>query len=199
MLIFDRKEDPVTPLLNQWTYQAMIHELIGIKENKIQLKNNFGKNEEHLLEEWDDKFLSVNLISEIGDVAGFAREEVDKIKSKNEKTETIEDMKKLIESIPQKKKDSAQLTKHVSIIGELVDLYEKNKLIEISNLEQDIAVEQSKDKHYKEVCEVIESNKIHFYEKLKLAILFAFRYEGDKLVISVAELLEKKHNNSVFE
>lgn len=38
MLILDRKDDPVTPLLTQWTYQAMIHELIGINDNKLKLK-----------------------------------------------------------------------------------------------------------------------------------------------------------------
>jgi len=35
LLILDRRNDPVTPLLNQWTYQAMIHELIGIKNNLV--------------------------------------------------------------------------------------------------------------------------------------------------------------------
>jgi len=39
LLIVDRKEDPVTPLLNQWTYQAMVHELIGIKDNRVDLKH----------------------------------------------------------------------------------------------------------------------------------------------------------------
>jgi len=29
-LLVDRREDPVTPLLNQWTYQAMVHEVLGV-------------------------------------------------------------------------------------------------------------------------------------------------------------------------
>ncbi len=37
-LILDRKEDPITPLLSQWTYQAMLHELVGIENNRLQLK-----------------------------------------------------------------------------------------------------------------------------------------------------------------
>lgn len=37
LLIIDRREDPVTPLLNQWTYQAMLHELIGISNNRIDI------------------------------------------------------------------------------------------------------------------------------------------------------------------
>ena len=35
LLILDRHNDPVTPLLNQWTYQAMIHEMLGLKNNRV--------------------------------------------------------------------------------------------------------------------------------------------------------------------
>jgi hypothetical protein len=34
VLIVDRRDDPVTPLLAQWTYQAMVHELLGISNNR---------------------------------------------------------------------------------------------------------------------------------------------------------------------
>jgi vacuolar protein sorting-associated protein 45 len=39
LLILDRREDPITPLLNQWTYQAMIHEILGINNNRVDLKS----------------------------------------------------------------------------------------------------------------------------------------------------------------
>jgi len=35
----DRRDDPVTPLLSQWTFQAMVHELIGIDDNRVDLKD----------------------------------------------------------------------------------------------------------------------------------------------------------------
>ena len=38
LLLIDRRDDPVTPLLNQWTYQAMVHELIGICNNRVDLR-----------------------------------------------------------------------------------------------------------------------------------------------------------------
>ena len=34
LLILDRKSDPVTPLLSQWTYQAMAHELLGLNNGR---------------------------------------------------------------------------------------------------------------------------------------------------------------------
>lgn len=42
LLILDRKDDPVTPLLNQWTYQAMVHELLTINNNRVDLSNVDG-------------------------------------------------------------------------------------------------------------------------------------------------------------
>lgn len=37
LLILDRRSDPVTPLLSQWTYQAMVHELLGIQNGRVDL------------------------------------------------------------------------------------------------------------------------------------------------------------------
>lgn len=42
LLIMDRRDDPVTPLLNQWTYQAMVHELLAINNNRINLSGIQG-------------------------------------------------------------------------------------------------------------------------------------------------------------
>jgi vacuolar protein sorting-associated protein 45 len=32
----------VTPLLSQWTYQAMVHELLGISNNRVSLAGTPG-------------------------------------------------------------------------------------------------------------------------------------------------------------
>jgi hypothetical protein len=37
LLILDRRNDPVTPLLSPWTYQAMVHELLGINNGRVDL------------------------------------------------------------------------------------------------------------------------------------------------------------------
>ena len=39
LLLVDRRDDPVTPLLSQWTFQAMVHELIGIDDNRVDLED----------------------------------------------------------------------------------------------------------------------------------------------------------------
>lgn len=39
LLLLDRREDPITPLLTQWTYQAMVHELLGIDNGRVNLSD----------------------------------------------------------------------------------------------------------------------------------------------------------------
>eukprot|EP00982_Pelagococcus_subviridis_P005474 29653-Pelagococcus_subviridis.AAC.6 len=45
LLILDRKDDPVTPLLSQWTYQAMVHELLCINNNRVLFFDSCGKSQ----------------------------------------------------------------------------------------------------------------------------------------------------------
>src|SRR3990167_3528979 len=40
LLIIDRRSDPVTPLLMQWTYQAMVHEVFTITNNRVKCYNS---------------------------------------------------------------------------------------------------------------------------------------------------------------
>lgn len=37
LLLTERKQDIVTPLLTPWTYLAMLHEFLGVKNNKIDV------------------------------------------------------------------------------------------------------------------------------------------------------------------
>ena len=46
LLILNRRDDPVTPLLNQWTYQAMVHELLTINNNRVDLSHIKGISKE---------------------------------------------------------------------------------------------------------------------------------------------------------
>jgi vacuolar protein sorting-associated protein 45 len=39
LLLVDRRDDPITPLLTQWTYQAMVHEMLGIENGRVNLSD----------------------------------------------------------------------------------------------------------------------------------------------------------------
>ena len=72
LLVLDRKQDPITPLLNQWTYQAMVHELLGINNNRVDLKHLdhlSAEMKEVVLSSEDDGFYSRIMYKNFGEVA----------------------------------------------------------------------------------------------------------------------------------
>lgn len=131
LLILDRKDDPVTPLLNQWTYQAMVHELLTINNNRVDLTNVEGApkdmKEVVLSTEQDEFYANVsdgtldasarmmvlmplciacfqNIHSNFGEIGQVIKVLMDEfqIKSKSQKkVESIADMKNFVESYPQ--------------------------------------------------------------------------------------------------
>lgn len=102
MFILDRREDPITPLFNQWKYQAMIHELIGMDLNKIEpgkIKAQKEQKDEDITFN-SDAFYLQNLYSNYGEVATNVKNMMDKFleKAKSQrKLETIEEMQNFLE------------------------------------------------------------------------------------------------------
>jgi vacuolar protein sorting-associated protein 45 len=201
LVIFDRREDPITPLLNQWTYQAMIHELIGINNNILEIKHgNNNKSEKLVLSDYEDKFFAANIHSDFGEVANNIKVLIDDLNNEqklfDKKTETIEDLKKMIDLLPEKKKQSAEVTKHTNIIYELTDLMHKKNLLEISSLEQDIACNNNKKDQFSKIINIVKDHLYSNLDKAKICLLYAFRYEGDPTVKQLTNIME---NNNLKE
>lgn len=201
LLIYDRREDPITPLLNQWTYQAMIHELIGISNNILEIKHgNNDKAEKLVLSDFEDKFFASNYHNDFGEVANNIKNFIEDLNKEqklfDKKTETIDDLKKLIDLLPEKKKQSAEVTKHTNIIYELTDLMHNKKLLEISSLEQDIACNNNKKDQYNKITAIIKNHLYSNLDKAKICLLYAFRYEDDPSIKTLKLLMEQ---NSLSE
>ena len=197
LFIYDRKEDPITPLLNQWTYQAMIHELIGINNNIVDIKEEGSKSEKFVLNDSEDKFFQENLNNDFGDVASKIKiliENIGKDRQNYDKQfDSIQDMKKLIENLPEKQRQSLEATKHTFIGYALNQIVESKQLLSLSPLEQDIACNNNKDFHFKQIVNFIENPKINSLDKARLFMLYNLRYEGDSSIKELAKIIEEKN------
>jgi vacuolar protein sorting-associated protein 45 len=149
LLILDRRNDPVTPLLSQWTYQAMVHDLMGITNGRVSLANAPDVREEHreiVLSTEQDPFFSKTLYDNFGDLGAHIKEYVADYQVKGgqqSKIETVKDMKRFVEEYPEFKKLGGNVSKHVALLGELSRLVDKEKLLEVSELEQSLASTES--------------------------------------------------------
>ncbi|BFF89300.1 vacuolar protein sorting-associated protein 45 [Drosophila madeirensis] len=183
LLVLDRRDDPVTPLLHQWTYQAMVHELLQIKNNRVDLSDrpNVPKDFKELVLSGDqDEFYGTNMYANYGEIGATIKtlmEEFQRKANDQKKVESIADMKNFIESYPQFKKMSGTVQKHLCIIGELSGLSNKRNLFELSELEQEIACKAEHSAQLQRIKKLIADERVTIEDALKLVALYALRYE----------------------
>lgn len=125
IIIMERSEDPVSPLLNQWTYEAMVHELIGITNNRVVMQAEGEELPKNLvLSSQHDEFyakvktnisiafnscLFQNKYLNFGDIGQNIKTLMNDYQKKaqtHQQLESISDMKRFVEQYPQFRKIS---------------------------------------------------------------------------------------------
>lgn len=184
VLILDRREDPVTPLLNQWTYEAMLHELIGINNNRISLRDAPKVPDEFkelVLDDVEDKFFRQSRFFNFGDLGTSLQKLVDAFQHEsknNSRISTIDDMMKVVANYPEFRKSSSNVSKHVALAGELSRRVGDMNLLEVSQLEQDLACREAESEHRRQIMDILMKNNVTPSDKLRLVMLYGLRYEG---------------------
>nr|CAD7589313.1 unnamed protein product [Timema genevievae] len=201
LLIVDRRDDPVTPLLNQWTYQAMVHELLTITNNRVNLSEVTGVSKdlkEVVLSAEQDQFYANNLylnFGEIGQTIKDLMEEFQKKAKNHKKVESISDMKNFVETYPQFKKMSGTVAKHVTVVGELSSLVSRYNLLEVSELEQMLACQSEHTLQLQRIRRLLDTGKLRDFDATRLVMLYALRYEKhtNNDIVGLVEMLKKKN------
>ena len=171
VLILDRREDPVTPLLSQWTYQAMVHELLGgLRDNvarmdgsDVSIRSGESVNQQYVLSALDDEFFRKNMHLNFGDVGMAVKELVDRV-STDHKTvkgfDTIEDIAAFVEHLPEATMQQGLTAKHVAIMGALSKEVEQRSLMAVSGVEQDVCCQASNPgAHFEAVAGIVRDGR----------------------------------------
>ncbi|KAJ3065815.1 vacuolar protein sorting-associated protein 45, partial [Quaeritorhiza haematococci] len=204
LLLLDRRNDPVTPLLTQWTYQAMVHELVGITNSRVDLGAVPGVRpelKEVVLSADQDSFYKKNMYLNLGDLGANIKAYVDEYQLKHKSSmniESIADMKKFVEDYPEFRKLSGNVTKHVTLVGELSRLVDRSCLLEVGELEQNLACFENHGTDLKSVQKLVTNPNISSRTKIVLVSLYALRYEKSASN-ATASLLEMLAANGVTE
>jgi len=198
VLLLDRRDDPVTPLLNQFTYQAMLHELLTMNNNRIDMSKVPDVRKEHqeiVMSTTHDSFFEESALLNWGDLCGRIKDYVEEYQTKTKSTrkiESIEDMQKFVDEYPEFRRMSGNVSKHVAVVHELSRIVDANGLLQATLLEQELACTENRQEHYRAVVEMIKGSSITNMERLRLVLLYALRYEHDTTNRQLKELLHNK-------
>jgi vacuolar protein sorting-associated protein 45 len=187
LLILDRMDDPVTPLLSQWTYQAMVHELLGLNNNRVILRGapNVSKDLEEVVlssAPGHDAFFASHRNSNFGELGEAIQKLLQEYQARSKEHQagnlkSIEDMQNFMDKYPELRSQSHTVSKHVAIMGELARLVEVCSLMDVSAFEQDLACSEDQAGHLRQLMSKLQSSSIKIPDKLRLGMLYALRYE----------------------
>ena len=168
LLILDRRNDPVTPLLSQWTYQAMVHELLNIQNGRVDLslvpdiRPELRVRPRHISMQYiynitpqeitlttqTDPFFASQYLSTFGDLGSSLKTYVQSYQSRTispSAINSISDMKRFVEEYPEFRKLGGNVSKHVALVGELSRIVGRDQLLEVGEVEQGLATASGAD------------------------------------------------------
>lgn len=186
VLILDRSFDVVAPVFHEWTYEAMIHDLLDVDGNTVRYKaeTQTGKSEEKemVLGENDELFLEFRH-SHIADVYTGLSNKFEEFKEKNKAAKlgsglkdkagdlTTSNIKNLIQALPQYREILSRLSLHIYISTEIKTATNNRALTDVGELEQDLV---NGEKGSKELITFLAENhaKLQPMDKMRLFMCY---------------------------
>jgi vacuolar protein sorting-associated protein 45 len=185
LLIVDRKDDWITPLITQWTYNAMIHEFIEIMNNKVCIDKSEPTGEINIdtfvLSEANDKFYSESKFKNYGDFTIKIRDLLDEYHSKTQtqkKVRSLSDIRDAISKITNINDEFEILTKHMEIILKISTTVGERSLLDVSKLEQEILCLNDHDTVAHEITEFLEKESVYWYDKYRIVVIYILKYKN---------------------
>ncbi|KAK2196062.1 bifunctional P-loop containing nucleoside triphosphate hydrolase/Sec1-like superfamily/ATPase [Babesia duncani] len=167
-IIIDRTSDMVTPLLNQWSYEAMLHEIVGLECNKANIEGT-----EYIFSRLHDDFYAEHAMSEFADVESALTELLKQSQQSCNSTNLLQ----LLEQVPKSNKLMSSAAKHVTALNTLSTAIQNEKLLDIGLLEQEMACGAISGKDaLDQLGEFINDGTIPKFQKLRLALIYTLVY-----------------------
>lgn len=196
LLIVDRSVDQIAPIIHEWTYDAMCHDLLCMDGNKyvheVSSKNGSASgNKEVLLEDHDPVWLELRH-SHIADASERLHDKMTHFVSKNKAAQlhqvrtggelSTRDLQKMVQALPQYTDQIDKLSLHVEIAGKLNAIIREQCLRDVGQLEQDLVFG---DAGTKELINFFQTQLgVSRENKLRLLMIYAAinpeKFENDK-------------------
>ena len=169
VLLLDRKFDCLTPLMHDFTYQAMVNDLLNIYGDKITYKAESQENpqikedKDVLLNDKDKLWVEMrgeHIAKVIEELSGRIREVVNSSTSnvsRNKKGSnmSLAQLASALKELPEYREVMSKLSQHMNIAHECMDKLKRDNLLDLGDVEQTFATGKDDDGRNVQVSETI--------------------------------------------
>ena len=190
LIITDRGFDPVAPIIHEWTYEAMIHDLLEEDKNlhgKVftyhsQMQGGRMENKEHILNEEDALYLDLRH-KHFAAASMQITTELDELRSKSRVSSTrgqianmdLRGIARLVQDLPEYHDRLTQLGAHIELASSVNRLIDTHNLTELGKLEQDLVFG---DATSKEIIAFLSTNQmLPVADKVRLLMCYCATHQ----------------------
>ncbi|KKF94429.1 Protein transport protein sec1 [Ceratocystis platani] len=189
LLILDRSIDLMAPIVHEFTYQAMAHDLLPIEEgDKVTysvLINQGTPDEERKVMELQekDKVWTENRHRHMKDTIGRLMSELQKFMSANhnfvnpdESKTSLNTIKDMMAGLPQFQETKEAYSLHINIAEQCMALFQQRKLPDVAAVEQTLATGLDEDLRkpkgvLEQVVRLLDDEAVPHADRLRLVIM----------------------------
>ena len=189
LLIADRTFDTVSPLMHEYTYQAIANDLLDIDEGVVSysVQENRGNVEKQaVLNEKDELWMDLKY-EHIGSLSNIIKEKMADILENNKtasmannsgESVSIESMSAAVKQLPEYRQVVSKIGQHLNLTKQCMDKFDAN-LMEVTVLEQTMSTGHDEDgKEFKgpklvqQLGEMFENTRLSQLNKIRLLAIF---------------------------
>ncbi|OAX79973.1 hypothetical protein ACJ72_05704 [Emergomyces africanus] len=195
LYILDRSIDICAPLVHEFTYQAMAHDLLPLKEgDKVTYKTTLNEglpNEE--VKEMEisehDKIWTDSRHLHMKDLLGKLVDDFNKFRADNpqfnesETTANLNTVKDMLAGLSEFQEGKNAYTLHLNMAQECMRLFQERKLVEVASVEQSLSTGLDED-HRKpknladQLVRLLDEDCVGPSERLRLILLYLLYRDG---------------------
>lgn len=174
LLILDRADDCLSPLMHEYTYQCLIHDLLTMEDDKItyvedvQAEGGGTKKQpkDVLLDEKDTIWTELRSkhVAEVSQILSKRIREImnssaGSVLSNKKDTGSLSmaEMGNALKALPEYQEILSKLGQHLNLSSECLDIFTKTNLRELAELEQTMATGQNEDMKTPKLADVIDA------------------------------------------
>ena len=170
LLLLDRASDCLTPLMHDFTYQAMVNDLLNVKGDQITYKAESAddpdvkEDKDVLLNEKDKlwcelrgkhiaqviEILSARIQDVVNSSTGNALS-----KNKSDGNMSLSQMASALKELPEYREIMSKLSQHMHLAHECMDVFNRMALLDLSDVEQTLATGKDEEGRSPKLVELI--------------------------------------------
>eukprot|EP01116_Phalansterium_solitarium_P023583 TRINITY_DN8353_c0_g2_i1.p1 TRINITY_DN8353_c0_g2~~TRINITY_DN8353_c0_g2_i1.p1 ORF type:complete len:516 (+),score=115.73 TRINITY_DN8353_c0_g2_i1:61-1608(+) len=193
VLILDRSQDLIAPILHEFTYQAMIYDLLPIDHDhyRYEAKLNEGgtKDKEVILGEHDALWSRARRMH-VADLMNWLVDDFNDFLSHNRASDfttlgvmNLKGINEAVRALPQFKNELSKYSLHINISEQLMLKYNVLKLERLATLEQMLSTGEELDGSQprnvvQQLCTVLADDTVDLLCKVRLLLLYVITHGG---------------------